>query len=99
MSGAYAIPYVMSKPDRIAGYIPVAPVGTEKFGMDQYQSLSVQTFIIYGELDKALGVRSAKYLSQIPNSKTLVIPHGQHPCYLDDPELFHNEILSFIKSL
>ena len=59
-------------------------------------SVSVPTLIVYGELDKGLGERGARLLSNIPHSKTVVIPGGKHPCYLDNPDLFHSSILQFM---
>ena len=33
----------------VHAYIPVAPVGTEKYTIQQYQSVKVPTFVVYGK--------------------------------------------------
>ena len=99
MSGAYALPFLFEKSERLAGYVPVAPVGTERYPDEKFERLNVPTLVIYGELDRGLGTKSAKKLEKIPNSETLVIPNGKHPCYLDDPDLFHKKIIAFVQSL
>jgi len=33
----------------LQAYIPVAPVGTEKYTIQQYQSVKVPTFVVYGK--------------------------------------------------
>ena len=98
MSGAYSLPFLFEKPERLAGFVPVAPVGTERFPTEKFESLQVPTLVIYGQLDRGLGVKSAAKLTKIPNSETLVIPNGKHPCYLDDPDLFHEKLIAFVKS-
>ena len=40
MSGGYALPFLMNQSDRLAGFIPVAPVSTEKYSIDKYKSVT-----------------------------------------------------------
>jgi len=40
MSGGYSLPFLMNKSDRLAGFIPVAPVSTEKYSVDKYHSVT-----------------------------------------------------------
>ena len=57
------------------------------------------TLIYYGENDVGLGKKGAKYLSQIPDHEIVVVPNGKHPCYLDDPVMWHKNLVSFVKKL
>jgi pimeloyl-ACP methyl ester carboxylesterase len=36
---------------------------------------------------------------EIPKTGKLIIEGARHPCYLDNPDLFHREMISFLKSL
>ncbi len=56
----------------------------------------VPALIVYGEMDK-MGTKASSLLKAIPDSRVLMIPGASHPCYLDDPELFHKELLSFLR--
>ena len=55
--------------------------------------------IIYGENDTTgYGKEGAEILQNIPGSETVIFKNGSHPCYLDNPELWHKTLLSFIRS-
>lgn len=41
MSGSYSLPFIMDYQDMISAYIPVAPVGTNVYTPEQYQSIKV----------------------------------------------------------
>ena len=41
MSGSYSLPFLMAQPDKFVGYVPVAPVGTEKYKAEQYSKIQV----------------------------------------------------------
>ena len=37
-------------------------------------------------------------MKNTPNHEIVMIPNGKHPCYLDDPELWHKSIINFINA-
>eukprot|EP00095_Tigriopus_kingsejongensis_P005910 maker-scaffold392_size185621-snap-gene-0.20 protein:Tk05910 transcript:maker-scaffold392_size185621-snap-gene-0.20-mRNA-1 annotation:"abhydrolase domain-containing protein 14b" len=100
MSGSYSLPLLMKQPKLICGFIPVAPTGTNGFTSDQYKSVATPTLIVRGERDTAMGKTSAQHLSQIPtSSQPQVLPKARHPCYLDDPDRWHQLIFNFMTVL
>ncbi len=54
------------------------------------------TLVIHGEFDRS---KSSALLSLLPNAKTFEIPQGKHPCYLQNPDLFHTIIYNFLLRL
>lgn len=40
MSGRFSLPFLTSHPDRVKGYVPVAPVSTERY-KDKFPSIEV----------------------------------------------------------
>jgi len=99
MSGTYALPLVTSVPGRIAGFVPVAPLGLRTYA-GQLARVSVPTVAIWGEKDSIVSLEAADFMvAQIPNAKKVVIPGAEHPCYLDNPELFNQTLLDFIADL
>nr|CAB3219652.1 alpha/beta hydrolase domain-containing protein 14B-like [Phallusia mammillata] len=96
MSGSFSIPYLFKYGEKMGGFVPVAPVIPAPDA--DFSKISVPTFIVSGSLDPGAPQKN-EILSKIPNSSSLVIEKAKHPCYLDNPELFHNELLKFLKSI
>ncbi|XP_078595540.1 putative protein-lysine deacylase ABHD14B isoform X1 [Branchiostoma floridae x Branchiostoma japonicum] len=97
MSGSFSMSHLMEHPDDISGFIPVAPMATENYKPDDYKKIKTPTLIIYGEEDKNLGVKSYERLKDLPNSQVHVLPKAKHPCYLDQPDMFHHLVTEFIQ--
>lgn len=55
--------------------------------------IKTPTLVIHGEYDRS---KSSALLSLLPNARTFEIPQGKHPCYLQNPELFHTVIYNFL---
>ena len=99
LSGRYSVPFLLQHgKNKLSGYIPVAPVIDSKYSAEDFKKSDVPTLIIYGENDSG-AKRSTGLLSLISKSNTLEIPKGNHPAYLDDPKLFHAQVIAFLHSL
>ncbi|XP_077133136.1 protein ABHD14A-like [Ranitomeya variabilis] len=99
MSGLFSLPLLMQHPDRIRGFVPVAPVGTKSFKLQQYQQIQVPTLIVYGTEDTNLGSQSLESLQRLPNHTLSPIKGAGHACYMDRPEEFHTALLMFLSKL
>ncbi|XP_053381475.1 putative protein-lysine deacylase ABHD14B isoform X2 [Mercenaria mercenaria] len=99
MSGGFSLPYLFKYPGSVRGFVPVAPVGTGDFTPEDYKKLKIPTLVIYGEKDKRLGVDSKKNLENLPERTIVEVPGAGHPCYIDNPEFFHEFFIKFLKSL
>ena len=89
MSGIYSIPLLST--NIISGLVWVAAV-TKK-----YSNSDVPVLLIYGSQDQTGRQNAIKLHNTLTNSKIIEIGI-QHPCYLDDPKLFHETIESFIST-
>lgn len=58
--------------------------------------IKTPALVIHGEFDRS---KSSALLSLLPNAKTFEIPQGKHPCYLQNPDLFHTVIYDFMLRL
>lgn len=101
MSGSYALPFIFQgdQGKHLRGYVPVAPVGTDKYEESDYKSLQLPTLIFYGENDSTLGVSSLRRLRNIPDSVIHMMKDAGHACYMANPEEFHEKLLSFLNKL
>ncbi|KAM6197479.1 protein ABHD14A [Sarcoramphus papa] len=99
MSGRFALPFLLARGDRLAGFVPVAPVGTKDYAAEQYRRVQTPTLILYGDRDASLGPQSLQSLRHLPGHRVAVVPDAGHACYLDKPEDFHRALLGFLCQL
>ncbi|KAI3369981.1 hypothetical protein L3Q82_024778 [Scortum barcoo] len=99
LSGMYSLPFLLEHQAMIRAYIPVAPICTDKFTAEQYQSVKVPSLIVYGDQDTQLGELSLGNLSKLANHSVVVMKGAGHPCYLDDPDTWHKALVDFLNTL
>ncbi|KAM7422775.1 hypothetical protein PAMA_010697 [Pampus argenteus] len=99
LSGMYSLPFLLQHQALIRAYIPVAPICTDKFTAEQYQSVKVPALIVYGDQDTQLGEVSLRNLSNLANHSVVVMKGAGHPCYLDDPDTWHKALTDFLNTL
>ena len=88
MSGGFSLPFVARRPDRVAGYVAVAPVGINHHRV-ALGGVDVPTLVVWGENDAVVPVSQAGVLAEALNGDTLILAGAGHPCYLDQPDEFH----------
>jgi abhydrolase domain-containing protein 14 len=99
MSGRFSFPFVLTHADRVAGFVPVAPVGAVDYAKRIHAS-PVPALVVWGERDSIFPVSQAKPLADaFADGRVLVLPGARHPAYLDQSELFHRELLEFVKQV
>ncbi|KAM3622358.1 uncharacterized protein V6R79_023732 [Siganus canaliculatus] len=99
LSGMYSLPFLLQHQALVRAYIPVAPICTDKFTAEQYQSVQVPALIVYGDKDEQLGELSLNNLSHLANHKVVVMKGAGHACYLDDPGTWHKAVTDFLSTL
>jgi abhydrolase domain-containing protein 14 len=99
MSGALTFPVLEARPERISGFIGVAPAGTTRH-VARTKGSPVPALIIWGDRDAVFPVAQAELLAASFERATVVILEGaRHPCYLDEPARFHDAVLEFLSGL
>ncbi len=99
MSGRFSFPLIAEHPKSVAGFVPVAPVGTKQYAK-RLRGLALPTLIVWGEKDAIFPVAQADLLAEsIPGSRKLVLEGAKHPAYLDQPEAFHRALIDFATSV
>ncbi|NXE78037.1 ABHEA protein, partial [Cochlearius cochlearius] len=99
MSGRFALPFLLARGERLAGFVPVAPVGTKDYAAEQYRRVQTPTLILYGDRDTSLGPQALQSLQHLPGHRVAVVPNAGHACYRDKPEDFHRALLAFLRQL
>ncbi|XP_066182888.1 protein ABHD14A-like [Sylvia atricapilla] len=99
MSGRFSLPFLLAQGDRLAGFVPIAPVGTKDYTAEQYRGVQTPTLIVYGDRDTGLAPQALQNLQHLPEHRVAVLPGAGHACYLDKPEAFHQALLGFLRLL
>jgi len=96
VSGHFSIPFLVAHPERIAVYVPVAPVFPKKtFDISELSQASFPSLVVFGDHDRAGKVRSREMLKW-KLSTPLEMTGAGHACYLDQPLKFNSELISFL---
>ncbi len=101
MGGGIALSYAVKYGDKLTGLVLIAPAGLDDPEIiNNLTKISVPVLIFWGENDKIFPVEMGKNLAKkLRNSEFVICPKARHPCYLDCPELFHEKLIAFVKSV
>jgi abhydrolase domain-containing protein 14 len=98
-SGNVAFPLILEHPDKVSGFIGIAPVGAKEYASRLKQS-PVPALIVWGELDSLFPPSLAQTLAaSFKKAEVVILPKARHPAYLDQPKLFHEALLKFLAGL
>ncbi|EEC16665.1 abhydrolase domain-containing protein 14B, putative, partial [Ixodes scapularis] len=98
LSGRLSLPFLVSRSKQLAGFvIRFSPLPSTVPRLDSSRlSTQVPTMVVFGEHDRST---SSALLHLLPRSTAVEIPHGRHPAYLDNPNLWHQVLHNFLARL
>jgi pimeloyl-ACP methyl ester carboxylesterase len=95
MSGRFALPFLCKHPTDVSGFVPIAPVELESY-FDALKNLAVPTLAIWGSEDDVVPLAlGEKLVATMPEARLVLLEGARHPCYLDEPERFHDALFRF----
>ncbi len=99
MSGKIALEFALNNPEKIAGLVLVGAVGVEE-NRGRLNKLPSKTLIIWGENDQISDPENGVLLNnKISGSQLVVFKGAKHPCYLEQPELWHQTLINFAQTV
>jgi abhydrolase domain-containing protein 14 len=99
MSGRFTLPLVTDSPERVSGFVAIAPVAIPAHA-DKLGRLTAPILAVWGENDHLIPQSHADLLVQrAPRAAKVVIPAAGHAPYMNDPATFHQALLEFLSGL
>jgi abhydrolase domain-containing protein 14 len=97
-SGAYSLPYVAAHPDRVRGYVPVAPVGADAFRMPAGET-APPSMVVWGSEDPVIDPSQAPHLADALGGRLEVVDGAGHSVYEDHTPAFRRLLLGMLRDL
>ncbi len=99
MGGKIVLEFSLNNPEKVAGLILIGAVGVEE-NRNRLSELPSSTLIIWGENDQISDPANGQLLHEsVPGSRLVIFKGAKHPCYLEQPELWHKTLLDFAKTV
>jgi abhydrolase domain-containing protein 14 len=99
MGGRIALEFGIKYPQRLAGLILVGPVGVEE-NRSRLFGITASTLIVWGAEDQISPLATSDILlAGLSHSRRDIFPDAPHPCYLAQPERWHDCLRTFFATL
>jgi abhydrolase domain-containing protein 14 len=99
MGGRVAMEYAIAHPERLAGLVLVGAVGVADNRADLGR-ITVPVLVVWGSEDQVAPLAdSDTLLAELPQARREILAGAPHPCYLDQPERWHEVLRAFLTSV
>ncbi len=99
MGGKIALEFSLNTPERVNGLVLIGAVGVDE-NRDRLSELPASTLIIWGENDQISNPTNGRLLHKsVPGSELVLFKGAKHPCYLEQPALWHETLLKFAQTV
>ena len=67
---------------------------------EKLKAIAIPVLAIWGENDRAVPLEHAELLTQsVKQGRKIIIPGAGHAPYMNQPEVFHRELLEFLSGI
>lgn len=99
MSGHYSFPLITQSPEKVGGFVAIAPVGIQQFS-HQLIAIKLPTLAIWGSNDRIVPVKLAdELINNLPNAQKIILNQAGHACYMRATKGFIEHLLRFIEKI
>jgi pimeloyl-ACP methyl ester carboxylesterase len=96
MSGRISLDFAIKHPESVGGLVLIGAVGVREKS-EQLDMIRVPCLIVWGSADTIAPLDYGRLLHQkIQGAELRIFDNAGHPCYLDQPDLWHQELLTFL---
>jgi abhydrolase domain-containing protein 14 len=95
MSGGYSLPLVARHPEKLRGFVAVAPVRISHYE-PELAGNQLPTLALWGSDDRIVPLEQAERLVRaLPKARLVVLEKAGHACYLQATAEFHQHLTQF----
>lgn len=99
MGGRISLEFALDNPGLLCALVLVGSVGVSD-NQERLNQLKLPLLIVWGGKDQIAPVEHAELLNKaVGGSKKVVIDSAPHPCYLEEPEKWHDTLIDFLTTL
>lgn len=99
MSGRVTLPLVTDQPQKVSGWVAVAPVAIADY-QEKLGQVTCPVLAIWGENDNVVPRSQQDLLANsVPNAHKIVVQGAGHALYMDDADAFHEALVEFLSGL
>ena len=96
MSGGYSLPLVARHPEKLRGFVAVAPVRISHYE-PELAGNQLPTLALWGSDDRIVPLDQAERLVRaLPKARLVVLENAGHACYLQATAEFHRHLAHFV---
>jgi abhydrolase domain-containing protein 14 len=97
MSGRIGLDFAIRRSESLGGLVLIGAVGVRERS-EQLDRIRVPCLILWGSKDAVSPLDDARLLhKKISGAELRIFDNAGHPCYLDQPDLWHQELLTFLR--
>ena len=98
-SGGYCLPVIAEELTPLSGFVAVAPTNIPDYAK-RLKGNPLPSLAIWGGNDEIVPIENADLLCKcMTNIRKVVFKDAGHPCYLEETDSFHRELLEFFSSV
>ena len=99
MGGRIALEFTINHPSHVLGLVLVGSVGVEE-NKNNLSAVKIPSLIVWGGEDQVSLMSNCELLhNSITGSRKIIIDGAPHPCYLDNPDKWHGELITFLTTI
>ncbi len=87
-----------NRPYGLANSLRGMGTGAQPSLWEQLSSLSVPTLLLAGALDQKFKIIAEQMATYLPKAAVAVIPDAGHTIHLEQPQVFHTQVINFLQS-
>ncbi|MDD2466069.1 MAG: alpha/beta hydrolase [Desulfobulbus sp.] len=99
MGGRIATEFAIAHPEKISGLVLVGAVGVEENRAGLLR-ITAPVLIVWGEEDQVSPMSNSDILlNELSSARREIYPQAPHPCYLGQPDRWHESLKTFFTDL